>query len=89
MTENRQAWRMTSHCCRRCAGRVLERDKAGGGRFYRCAQCGFTIAGQEAAAVCCCGITLRDGRDAGVRCVLNEERTPANPHEIVALQVDV
>ena len=81
-----QAWRMTSHCCRRCAGRVLECDAADGRNVYRCAQCGFAGKGPEAATVCCCGIRLRDGRDADVRCIANNERTPTNPYEIVAAQ---
>jgi hypothetical protein len=88
MSENGQAWRLTSHCCRRCFGRVLEGVAIDGGHVYQCAQCGFRVEGRDSADLCCCGIRLRDGRDAGVRCVVNVDRTPANPHEIVAAQAD-
>jgi hypothetical protein len=87
MNENRQPWRLTSHICRRCMGRILVGETADGGRVYRCAQCGHAAEGDAAPAVCCCGIRLKTGADAGVRCVINEERTLECPYEVVAEQV--
>ena len=79
-------WSLTSHCCRACFGRVLHRETFDHRHVYRCAQCGAEQEGKGTVALCCCGIKLRGGKDAGVRCMVNGERSPEFPSEIVAAQ---
>ena len=79
-------WSLTSHCCRSCFGRVLYRETFDHRHVYRCAQCGIEKEGKDSVAICCCGIKLKGGKDAGVRCMENGERSPEFPGEIVAKQ---
>ncbi len=62
-------------------------DAPGSMRVYRCATCGTEATAARASAICCCGIKMRTGRNAGIRCMPNPERTPEVPAEIVAEQV--
>jgi hypothetical protein len=87
MSGERPFWQLAAHCCRSCFGRVLLGESTDGQRVYRCAQCGARGHGDDASVICCCGIRLRTGVDAGVRCVLNEAPSPECPLEIVAEQV--
>jgi hypothetical protein len=57
-----------------------------GRRVYRCAQCGARGDSDDASVICCCGIRLKTGADAGVRCVVNDAPSPECPLEIVAEQ---
>jgi len=55
-------------------------------KTYRCSNCGVEAPGTRESAVCCCGIKLKTGVDAGIRCQLNTERSPEWPSEVVAVQ---
>jgi hypothetical protein len=79
-------WQMTDHCCRACFGRVLYRETFDHRHVYRCAQCGVEREGKGTVSICCCGIKLKGGKDAGVRCTVNGERSPEFPSEIIAEQ---
>lgn len=77
-------WRLEPHACRVCFGRLVSRRPvAGGPRIYRCTNCGMEIPGARASVLCCCGMKLATGRDAGLRCIRNPKRTPECPSEIV------
>lgn len=93
LTRDRRAadefdWRLTAHACRACFGRVLMRTTFEGKRVYRCANCGVEREGADERAICTCGLKLKTGRDAGVRCVVNADRSPEMPYEVVAEQAD-
>ncbi|MGF6900384.1 DNA-directed RNA polymerase subunit RPC12/RpoP [Paraburkholderia sp. GAS348] len=84
MNDDRTYWQLATHCCRSCFGRVLLGESAGGLRIYRCAQCGSQGDSDSAAGICCCGIRLKTGQDAGVRCVVNDQPSADCPLEVVA-----
>jgi len=86
-TEPAQGWAITDHCCRVCFGRVLVRETFERKRVYRCACCGIEAEGRTEAAICSCGIKLKTGVDAGIRCGISHDRTPEFPAEITACQV--
>lgn len=52
-----------------------------GKHYVRCTDCGKEVAGRH-ESLCACGAKLMDGRNAGLRCVLNANRTPELPNEI-------
>lgn len=79
-------WRLTEHICRVCFGRVLSRTD-GIRNFYRCSNCGVEREGKTEAAICTCGVRLKTGADAGLRCVKNEQPTAEFPSEVIAEQV--
>lgn len=81
------SWRIEDHVCRVCFNRVLSRPADEGGRIYRCTGCGLEAAGHAPSVVCACGMRLKNGRDLGVRCVLNESPSPEAPVQVVARQV--
>lgn len=81
-------WRIADHVCRVCFSRVLVRETFDRRRIYRCAGCGVEAEGRSEAAVCCCGIKLKTGIDAGIRCQPNTDQRPEFPSEIVASQVE-
>ena len=81
-----QGWVITDHICRVCFGRVLMREAFDHKRTYRCSCCGIEADGRTEAAVCCCGIKLKTGVDAGIRCGPNTDKSPEFPSEIVATQ---
>jgi hypothetical protein len=87
MSVDRPFWQLAAHCCRSCFGRVLLGESADGQRVYRCAQCGARGAGAVATVICCCGIRLKTGADAGVRCMVNEVPSPDCLLEVVAAQI--
>ena len=81
-------WQITDHACRACMGRVLVRQDTGTGRWLsRCADCGGFGEGiqRQAAitAVCACGAKQRSGKDAGHRCIQNQDIKPESPMEIM------
>lgn len=80
-------WAMTDHVCRCCFGRVLVRETFDRRKIYRCSNCGIEREGRSEAAICSCGIKLKTGVDAGIRCQVSENRTPEFPSEVVAVQV--
>ena len=86
-TDAVMAYYLADHVCKTCFSRVVVNVLFDRRRVYRCTGCGAEVVGESEAALCACGIRLKDGRDAGIRCRRNEERTPENPFEIVAEQV--
>ena len=82
-------WALTDHACRCCFGRVVVRETFDRRRIYRCTNCGAEREGKTEAAVCCCGIKLKTGVDAGIRCQVNPDRSPEFPSEIVAAQAEI
>ena len=82
-------WRMEPHVCRICYGRLLSRGNIEGKRVLRCSNCGTEVVAARVSGLCCCGITLRGGRNAGVRCITNPRRSPEMPSEIVVQAADV
>jgi len=85
--EPAQGWAITDHVCRCCFGRVLMRETFERKRVYRCSNCGLESEGKTEAAICCCGIKLKTGLDAGIRCAISHDRTPEWPAEITAMQI--
>lgn len=81
-------WKLTDHCCRACFGRVLVRETFDRRRIYRCSNCGVEAEGRTEAAICACGLKLKTGVDAGIRCGVNENRTPEWPSEVTCSQVE-
>lgn len=84
-----QGWVVTDHICRACFGRVLVRETFDRRKIYRCSNCGIETEGKTESVVCCCGIKLKTGIDAGIRCQPNDAPTPEFPAQIVAAQVEV
>lgn len=84
-----EGWIITDHICRVCFSRVLMRETFDRRRIYRCAGCGVESEGRSEAAVCCCGMRLKTGVDAGIRCQRNDRPTPEFPAEITATQAVV
>lgn len=82
-------WAITPHCCRVCFSRVLVRETFDRRRIYRCAGCGVEKEGRSEAVICSCGIKLKTGVDAGIRCEVNAQRSPEWPAEITAAQASV
>lgn len=86
---DRFLWEITHHVCRVCFGRVLMRETFDRRRVYRCSCCGVEQEGKSEASICCCGMKLKTGVDAGVRCVVSEHQSPELPSEIVAQQIEL
>ena len=84
-TEN-NLWKLVPHVCRVCFSRVLVRETFDHRRIYRCSGCGIEKEGRSEAAICSCGIKLKTGVDAGIRCELNPDRSPEWPAEVTAAQ---
>ena len=84
-----QMWSFTQHCCRVCFGRVLVRTTFERKKIHKCSCCGTTVECEQPSGLCACGVKIRGGtRDAGIRCRVNDKRTPENPMEIIAEQID-
>jgi len=84
-----EGWSIEPHCCRVCFGRVLMRETFDRRRIYRCSNCGVEAEGRTAAAICACGIKLKTGVDAGLRCETSDAPTPEFPSEVVVRQAEV
>ena len=87
--EDEEVWRLTPHCCRVCFGRILARETFDRRKIYRCSCCGVEAEGRNESAVCCCGIKLKTGMDAGIRCRISDNKTPEFPAEVVAWQAAI
>lgn len=85
--ENPLRWVLSPHICRICFARVLTRTTFDRHKVYKCSNCETEIVGDGPQCLCCCGIKLRTNKDAGIRCVVNQSRTPENPAVIIAEQV--
>jgi hypothetical protein len=81
---DRRLWRLTGHVCRHCLGRVLVTDNDDGTESARCSNCGTEAEGDH-RSICACGLKLRNGKSAGLRCAVNPNRTAELPSEIVAV----
>lgn len=83
-----QNWAITPHVCRICFGRVLSSTTPGGGRTFRCSNCGVEREGNDETVICTCGLRLKTKADAGIRCLPNEVKTAECMSEIVAAQIN-
>ena len=83
---DRREWRLTAHVCARCLGRVLITDNDDGTHTVRCSNCGFEAEGDH-RSICACGLKLKSGRSAGLRCEKNATPTAEIPSEIVAVSL--
>lgn len=89
MSEPEFVWRLTSHLCGACLGRVLERLEDDGRPLYRCSNCGVEGEGRQGLShpsICACGSKLGK-RDAGIRCIRNPRPRPSLPGEFLAAEV--
>jgi hypothetical protein len=82
-------WSLTDHVCRICFSRVLTRTTFDNRKLFKCSNCETEVEDQHVTGLCCCGMKLRNKRDAGVRCVVNQERRPECPSYIVAIQAEL
>lgn len=58
-------------------------------KVFRCADCGKKVASDDHKDICCCGFSLKDGTDLGIRCVHSDLSViELCKTEIVAKQVD-
>lgn len=87
--EGEFSWRLTQHACRVCFGRILMRETFDRRRVYRCSCCDIEAEGHSEKALCCCGLKLKTGIDAGVRCAPATNRSPEFPAAITATQISV
>lgn len=79
-----ECWQITDHVCRTCFGRILSRVREDGVEVVRCSNCGAEAEG-SVTALCSCGMRLRTGKHAGVRCVRNKDKSASLPSEVVAV----
>lgn len=78
-------WALTDHACAACFGRVLSRPAGDKGetRIYRCANCGAEARGHDPHVLCACGMKMKGGKLFGLRCLVNPDRTPEVPSEVI------
>ena len=89
MSRARDDWRLESHCCRVCFGRIVSREiDEDGKRLYQCTNCGLEADGHKPSVLCACGTKIRKEKgkvsDAGLRCHENRARSPSFPSVITA-----
>lgn len=87
MGKDNREWIITDHICRICMGRILVTYDKDAKKTFRCSNCSVELQGRNTDCLCCCGMKI-GGRDAGIRCVKNQDVTPEWPSEIVAEQID-
>lgn len=86
---NDMRWAITNHVCRVCFGRVLATATSGTPLVtYRCSYCGTERQGETESVICSCGLKLRTGSDMGIRCAVNDNKTPDCIGEVIAMQVN-
>lgn len=78
-------WKIEDHVCLTCFGRVVSRPGEDNRREFRCTNCGASGAG-SVRTICACGMRVGT-RDAGVRCVRNDNPRPDLPSEIIAKEI--
>lgn len=83
---DRRLWSLTPHVCSKCLGRVLVTENKDGTQTARCSNCGIEAEGGY-KAICTCGLKLKSGKSAGLRCVQNHNRSADLPSEYVASAV--
>lgn len=91
------AWHLEPHICRACFGRLASRALPSGEQEFLCTNCMHLTLSDTHQDACCCGMKIRKrngtGRsggpmvDAGVRCIVNPEKSPAYPSAYVACEV--
>src|SRR5690606_13536016 len=83
--ENASSWRLEPHVCRACLSRIASTEAEDGKREYRCTNCDLAAVAGKPSSLCACGLTMRKGgkygttgatTDLGVRCHLNQARSP-------------
>lgn len=84
--ERAERWSVVDHLCRICFGRLMIRRAESGKLVVKCAECDAAIEGSH-LDICCCGVTLQSGANAGLRCMKNEARTPEQPQAIIVRHV--
>jgi hypothetical protein len=85
MAERPSDYRIEDHLCAGCLGRVVSRKGKGEARIFRCSNCGASGVG-SVRSICACGSRIAN-KDAGIRCVVNDRRTPDLMSEIVAKEI--
>ena len=85
-TEREMQWAITDHLCRICFGRLMSRKLENGRLVVKCAECAAAVEGSN-LDLCCCGVALQSGANAGLRCMKNDARTPEQPQEIIVRHV--
>jgi hypothetical protein len=83
VSADRRGWRISDHVCRICLGRVLVTTNPDGTETARCSNCDIEADGDH-RAICACGLKLKSGKSAGLRCVRNPNPTGEMPSRIVA-----
>lgn len=81
---NANLWKLSPHVCRLCLGRIMVRDNADGSETARCSCCGAMGEGGP-ESICACGMKLKSGKSAGLKCAPNPSKSPDLPHEYVAV----
>jgi hypothetical protein len=79
-------WRVSSHVCARCFGRILERDLHDGSVAARCADCAAESDGGGHLALCACS-ALPKGFRTRLQCVPNPRPSEEAPSQIVVTEV--
>lgn len=77
----------TDHACRVCFGRVFSGVDKDGRAGVICSICETSAAGGH-QNLCCCGVKLRRGVSAGLRCVKNPDVSPEVPATIIVKRVE-
>jgi hypothetical protein len=77
----------TDHACRLCFGRIITIAHPDKPQEQMCYECGEKVVGRV-QDLCCCGVKLRNGKNAGLRCEPNPNVTPEVPALIVVRRVD-
>jgi hypothetical protein len=80
-------WKIEPHACRICFGRILSRTMPDGSTVSRCSECDTEVEGGP-HKLCCCGVKLNGGKNAGLRCLPNPNKTPEAPAAIVVRKVE-
>jgi hypothetical protein len=78
-------WRVVDHVCKKCFGRILERDLHDGSVAARCADCAAESDGGGAASLCACS-ALPKGFRTRLQCVKNDRPCEEVPSEIVVVE---
>lgn len=80
---DRRLWRFTDHVCRHCLSRLLVADNPDGTQSHKCSNCEAEAVGEH-SKLCACGLKLKNGKSAGLRCTRNPNPTTEMPARIVA-----
>lgn len=80
---DKRLWRITPHVCQRCLARVLVTESKDGKQTARCSNCGLEAEGGH-KAICACGLKLKSGKSAGLKCIPNPKPSAEMPSEVVA-----